>query len=199
MAMGFGLERITSISRREFLRDALLWSGAMMLPGCATQEIPKKQYDQIFPGQRVKFDQIDFSSLPNAIPFPGNVLVAIRDKQVAGFYQNGTLVRKMITSTGMPGHETTPGVHKIFRRAETYQSKTYNAPMPKMQMFTQDGQSIHESPNVGKRIVRAEDGEKKEEMVINRAFNSHGCLGFSEEDARFLWEHMGMGDVVIVQ
>ena len=147
----------------------------------------------------MKFEHLDFEALPDEIPFPGRAVFAIRSKQVLGYYENGKLVMKTATSTGMPGHETTPGIHKIFKRAEEYRSKKYDAPMPMMQMFTEDGQSLHQSPNLGNRVYRDEQGERKEAPVIQRAFNSHGCLGLSEKDARFLWERLEIGDIVIVQ
>ncbi|MFF3511189.1 L,D-transpeptidase [Streptomyces sp. NPDC002573] len=82
--------------------------------------------------------------------------------------------------TGMAGHRTRNGSHKIYRRVEKFWSGLYDAAMPFSQFFDR-GQALHASY----RPIFEEPG-------------SHGCVNLRYEDAKALWSLLRTGDRVSV-
>ncbi|MGV9565378.1 L,D-transpeptidase [Streptomyces sp. NPDC003480] len=82
--------------------------------------------------------------------------------------------------TGMPGHRTRNGSHRIYRRVEKFWSSLYDAAMPFSQFFDR-GQALHASY----RPIFEDPG-------------SHGCVNLRYEDARRLWSMLHVGDGVTV-
>lgn len=185
------------MSRREAIFGIV---ATMLLPGCATQPATKPEIAaRILPGQKLKFENLDFEALPKEIPFSGRVVLVLRDKQVLGYYKEGKLVLQTGVSTGMPGHATPIGEHTIREKSIDYFSKKYQVPMPYAQKIADTGEYLHQSGNVGPGQHKDEDGNFHRTDMIRRTFNSHGCIGLSEKDAKFFWNELEVGDLVIVR
>lgn len=111
-------------------------------------------------------------------------------------YEGEKIVRTMLAIRGIDGAPTTVGSFKIVRRVdnETMDSETIGIPRdsPKgylledvlyTQYFTNDGAALHYNWWLG-----------------NFGFpGSHGCLGVSLEDARWLWQWAQVGTPVVVR
>ncbi|MGW1257233.1 L,D-transpeptidase [Streptomyces sp. NPDC002513] len=82
--------------------------------------------------------------------------------------------------TGMSGHRTRNGTHKIYRRVEKFWSGLYDAAMPFSQFFDR-GQALHASY----RPIFEDPG-------------SHGCVNLRYADAKALWPMLHVGDGVTV-
>ncbi|MEU6093465.1 L,D-transpeptidase [Streptomyces sp. NPDC047079] len=82
--------------------------------------------------------------------------------------------------TGMPGHRTRNGSHRIYKRVEKFWSSLYDAPMPFSQFFDR-GEALHASH----RPIFEDPG-------------SHGCVNVRYADARALWSLLRVGDGVEV-
>ena len=110
-------------------------------------------------------------------------------------YEGQTFVRKMLALRGIPQFPTPTGVFSIVRRVpnETMDSMTlgipHNSPYGYLvknvlwtQYFTADGSSFHDnywSSNFG-------------------GVGSHGCLGLSLADSKWLWDWASIGTPVVV-
>jgi lipoprotein-anchoring transpeptidase ErfK/SrfK len=110
-------------------------------------------------------------------------------------YEGQTPVRTMLALRGIPRFPTPTGVFSILRRVpnETMDSMTlgipHNSPFGYLvkdvlytQYFTPDGASLHDnywSSNFG-------------------GAGSHGCLGLSYADSKWLWDWASIGTPVIV-
>ena len=110
-------------------------------------------------------------------------------------FDGQTAVRSMLALRGIPRFPTPTGVFSILRRVpnETMDSMTlgipHNSPFGYLvknvlytQYFTPDGASLHDnywSSNFG-------------------GVGSHGCLGLSYADSKWLWDWASIGVPVIV-
>jgi lipoprotein-anchoring transpeptidase ErfK/SrfK len=82
--------------------------------------------------------------------------------------------------TGMPGHATRNGRHRIYRRVQRFWSHLYPGPMPYSQFFDR-GEALHASY----RPIFEDPG-------------SHGCVNLRYDDAKALWSMLRIGDGVHV-
>ncbi|MER6124922.1 L,D-transpeptidase [Streptomyces sp. NPDC001795] len=96
--------------------------------------------------------------------------------QVAGKVTFGPVPAR----TGMPGHSTRNGLHKIYRRVQDFWSDLYPGPMPYSQFFDR-GEALHASY----RFIFEDPG-------------SHGCVNLRYDDAEALWPLLRIGDSVYV-
>jgi lipoprotein-anchoring transpeptidase ErfK/SrfK len=64
--------------------------------------------------------------------------------QTLDVYRGAHLIASSKVSSGMPGHETTPGVFSILEKRRFHHSNIYSgAPMPWMQRLTRSGTALH--------------------------------------------------------
>ena len=111
-------------------------------------------------------------------------------------YEGSRVVRTMLAIRGVGETPTRPGTFRIVRRVEreTMDSETIGIPRdsPKgyllkdvlyTQYFTTDGAALHYNWWLGQFGFEG----------------SHGCLGLSLEDARWLWEWADVGTPVVVR
>ena len=125
---------------------------------------------------------------------PLQIVISL-DKQQLTLYAGSEPIAHSRVSTGVPGRPTPTGVFSILRRVpnETMDSMTlgipHNSPYGYLvknvlytQYFTPDGASLHDnywSSNFG-------------------GVGSHGCLGLSLADSRWLWDWASIGTPVVV-
>jgi hypothetical protein len=110
---------------------------------------------------------------------PVTVLVSLRNQR-AYVYRDGERIAVTTVSTGLPGHDTPPGVFPIMSKEKMHHSNKYdNAPMPWMQRLTQWGHALHAGH------VRAGPA-------------SHGCVRLPAEFARQLYSITHTGDLVVI-
>lgn len=109
--------------------------------------------------------------------------------------KNGTVVKKIPITTGKPGFATRNGTKVIISRETTHQMDAattgtdkndpeyYNLLVHYAMRLTWSGEFIHAAPwSVGSQ---------------GRANVSHGCTGMSMENARWMFDHSKVGDVVV--
>jgi len=115
---------------------------------------------------------------------PVTMLVSLRDQR-GYLYRDGQRIAVSTVSTGMPGHDTPPGVYPIIEKRKVHFSNRYKdnrgrpAAMPYMQRLTMTGMALHEGR------VRAEPA-------------SHGCVRLPAEFARQLFSLTQRGDIVVI-
>ena len=79
-------------------------------------------------------------------PAPGDpVLLSVSlNRQTIDVYRGTHLIASSKVSSGMPGHETKPGVFSILEKQRFHHSNIYSgAPMPWMQRLTRSGTALH--------------------------------------------------------
>jgi len=111
-----------------------------------------------------------------------------RQKLIA--YENGKIAHEFDCITGRAGKETNPGSFRVHDKKISYTSRRYKAPMPYSIFFTPDRKAIHASPlakirSYAKYLGIGEPG-------------SHGCVGLSEDDAKWMYEWTPIGTIVEV-
>jgi len=107
---------------------------------------------------------------------------------------DGAVVRRMPVSLGKPGYETRSGTKVVMDRHESYRMRSstlgvrsgpesYDLVVPYAMRLTDSGEFLHGAPWAAARLGRV-DG-------------SHGCVNLSIDDARWLYDHVVVGDPVV--
>lgn len=116
------------------------------------------------------------------------------DRQKLYAYTGSSVIREFDCVTGRIGKSTEPGIFTILRKHQKYVSKTYGARMDYAMFFTTDGKAIHQSQLVWIRsMAMVYIGEN----VIG-PIGSHGCVGLTENDAKWLFGETPVGTIVEV-
>jgi uncharacterized protein YjbI with pentapeptide repeats/lipoprotein-anchoring transpeptidase ErfK/SrfK len=111
---------------------------------------------------------------------PPMTLVVSLDNQTIDVYRGTSLLETSKVSSGMPGHETRPGVFSILQKKEYHESNLYSAaPMPWMQRLTRSGIALHAG-------------------VVPGHPASHGCVRLPKGFATKLFEMTEIGANVVV-
>jgi peptidoglycan hydrolase-like protein with peptidoglycan-binding domain len=114
-----------------------------------------------------------------AAPPPLTLVVSL-DNQTIDVYRGTSLLETSKVSSGMPGHETRPGVFSILQKKEYHESNLYSAaPMPWMQRLTRSGIALHAGVVPGRPA-------------------SHGCVRLPPRFATKLYELTEVGANVVV-
>jgi len=115
-------------------------------------------------------------------PAPGDpVLLSVSlNRQTIGVYRGTHLIASSKVSSGMPGHETKPGVFTILEKQRFHHSNIYSgAPMPWMQRLTRSGTALHAGAVPGYPA-------------------SHGCIRLPFSFAPKLFQMTAVGGNVLV-
>jgi hypothetical protein len=149
-------------------------------------------------GLYLRADQV---RLPRAAPspVPGKwIHVELREPAMMTAYEGDRIVYTALTIKGVASFATPRGEFQIFRRVENeiMDSSTLRPPIPRdapggyylrnvlyTQYFTADGASFHYN-------------------YWSSVFGypgSHGCLGLTLEDSRWLWEWATIGTTVVIE
>ena len=93
-------------------------------------------------GARLPETEQKISSGP---PQGGPILLSVSlNHQTIDVYRGAHLIASSRVSSGMPGHETKPGVFSILEKRRFHHSNIYSgAPMPWMQRLTRSGTALH--------------------------------------------------------
>src|SRR5262249_28866489 len=117
-----------------------------------------------------------------AAPEPGDpVLLSVSlNRQTIDVYRGTHLIASSKVSSGMPGHETKPGVFSILEKQRFHHSNIYSgAPMPWMQRLTRSGTALHAGAVPGYPA-------------------SHGCIRLPFSFAPKLFQMTAVGGNVLV-
>jgi lipoprotein-anchoring transpeptidase ErfK/SrfK len=110
---------------------------------------------------------------------PATVVVNLRSRTLS-VYRGGVEIGRSSILYGFGEHPTPLGTFPVKEKKRDHHSRKYNAPMPHMLRLTDDGVALHGSANMGN----------------DRA--THGCIGLPKEFAALLFDHVGVGDQVVV-
>lgn len=131
----------------------------------------------------------------------GDKMVSVVDdaSQQMKVYQNGTLLRTIPISDGMDGFRTRSGIKVIMLKHRTYDfnsgtigidpasAQGYDlSNVPYSMRLTNSGEFLHAAP------------WREGLGLFGQQRASHGCIGMTTADARWLYEHSRRGDVVKV-
>jgi len=129
----------------------------------------------------------------------GDALVATADNATHQMTvtRNGTVVKTIPMSMGMPGHDTPNGTYYVLEKFPDVlmDSATYGVPNTSPQgykvhvqlavRFDNSGNFVHSAPwsvaDQGKRNV------------------SHGCINISPDNAKWFYDNFGSGDAIVVK
>jgi hypothetical protein len=115
-------------------------------------------------------------------PAPGDLLLlsVSLNRQTIDVYRGTHLIASSKVSSGMPGHETKPGVFSILEKQRFHHSNIYSgAPMPWMQRLTRSGTALHAGAVPGYPA-------------------SHGCIRLPFSFAPKLFQMTAVGGNVLV-
>ena len=115
-------------------------------------------------------------------PAPGDPLLlsVSLNRQTIDVYRGTHLIASSKVSSGMPGHETKPGVFSILEKQRFHHSNIYSgAPMPWMQRLTRSGTALHAGAVPGYPA-------------------SHGCIRLPFSFAPKLFQMTAVGGNVLV-
>jgi lipoprotein-anchoring transpeptidase ErfK/SrfK len=115
-------------------------------------------------------------------PAPGDPLLlsVSLNRQTIDVYRGTHLIASSKVSSGMPGHETKPGVFSILEKQRFHHSNIYSgAPMPWMQRLTRSGTALHAGAVPGYPA-------------------SHGCIRLPFSFAPKLFQMTAIGGNVLV-
>lgn len=102
------------------------------------------------------------------------------NRQMIDVYRGTALVMSSKVSSGMPGHETKPGVFSILEKQRFHHSNIYSgAPMPWMQRLTRSGTALHAGMVPGYPA-------------------SHGCVRLAFSFAPKLFQMTAVGETVLI-
>ena len=114
--------------------------------------------------------------------------------EVMNIYQNGNMVKSMPISLGSPGHPSHTGPHVISDKQPSIimdscsygvckgQKGYYKEKVDLDERISNDGEFVHAAP--------WSVGQQGDSNV------SHGCVNLSPANAKWFFDHMGVGDVV---
>jgi uncharacterized protein YjbI with pentapeptide repeats/lipoprotein-anchoring transpeptidase ErfK/SrfK/peptidoglycan hydrolase-like protein with peptidoglycan-binding domain len=119
------------------------------------------------------------NSLGRALGDPIMLGVSL-NRQMIDVYRGTALVMSSKVSSGMPGHETKPGVFSILEKQRFHHSNIYSgAPMPWMQRLTRSGTALHAGMVPGYPA-------------------SHGCVRLPFSFAPKLFQMTAVGETVFI-
>jgi lipoprotein-anchoring transpeptidase ErfK/SrfK len=107
------------------------------------------------------------------------VVVNLRAR-VLSVYKGGIEIGRSSILYGYGNHPTPTGTFPVLEKKRHHVSNIYNAPMPHMMRLTWDGVALHGSQRL------ADDAA------------THGCVGLPREFAALLFEHVAVGDRVVI-
>ena len=108
------------------------------------------------------------------------ILSVSLDRQMIDVFRGASLVMSSRVSSGMPGHETKPGVFSILEKQRFHHSNIYSgAPMPWMQRLTTSGTALHAGMVPGYPA-------------------SHGCVRLPFSFAPKLFQMTAVGETVMI-
>jgi lipoprotein-anchoring transpeptidase ErfK/SrfK len=110
---------------------------------------------------------------------PATVVVNLRSRTLSA-YRGGKEIGRSSILYGYGEHPTPLGTFKVLQRKKDHISSIYNAPMPHMLRLTSDGVALHGSQRL------TDDGA------------THGCVGLPLEFAALLFDHVKVGDQVVI-
>jgi lipoprotein-anchoring transpeptidase ErfK/SrfK len=110
---------------------------------------------------------------------PATVVVNLRSRTLSA-YRGGKEIGRSSILYGYGEHPTPLGTFKVLQRKKDHISNIYNAPMPHMLRLTSDGVALHGSQQL------TDDGA------------THGCVGLPVEFAALLFDHVKVGDQVVI-
>jgi lipoprotein-anchoring transpeptidase ErfK/SrfK len=110
---------------------------------------------------------------------PATVVVNLRSRTLS-VYRAGVEIGRSSILYGFGEHPTPLGTFPVMEKKRDHHSRKYNAPMPHMLRLTSDGVALHGSARL------ANDGA------------THGCVGLPREFAALLFDHVGVGDQVVI-
>jgi lipoprotein-anchoring transpeptidase ErfK/SrfK len=110
---------------------------------------------------------------------PATVVVNLRSRTLSA-YRDGKEIGRSSILYGYGEHPTPLGTFKVMQRKKDHISNIYNAPMPHMLKLTSDGVALHGSQQL------TDDGA------------THGCVGLPLEFAALLFDHVKVGDQVVI-
>jgi lipoprotein-anchoring transpeptidase ErfK/SrfK len=115
-----------------------------------------------------------------AAPAEGPLVITVdRAAQVISVFRAGYEIGTAVILYGADNTPTPLGVFPITQKSADHVSNIYFAPMPYMLRMTNDGISIHGSD-------------------VKIGYATHGCVGVPIPFAKILFEHVKLGDRVIV-
>ena len=100
-------------------------------------------------------------------------------RQLLSVFRGGHEIGSAVILYGASNKPSPTGAFPVLQKAADYHSRTYDAPMPFMLRLTADGVAIHGS--------NVRDGAA-----------THGCIGVPTEFARRLYQHIALGDRVVI-
>lgn len=119
-------------------------------------------------------------------------------QQITVAMEGTTPVRVIFVTTGGPDWDTPTGTFHIMRRVvdETMTSSSLGIPIDSpggydlnhvmdTQYFTAEGHALH-------------DNYWQPDSVFGSTPTSHGCVGMRIDDAKFLWDFLGIGSRVVI-
>lgn len=107
------------------------------------------------------------------------VVVNIRSRTLSA-YKGGIEIGRSSILYGYGAHPTPLGTFPVMQKKRDHISNIYNAPMPHMLRLTNDGIAVHGSERV------ADDAA------------THGCVGLPKPFAALLFDHVRVGDRVVI-
>ena len=129
------------------------------------------------PAQPRETKRQHFVSLTEGDPL---LLTVSLSHQTIDVYRGTTLVMTSRVSSGMPGHETKPGVFSILEKQVFHHSNIYSgAPMPWMQRLTRSGTALHAG-------------------IVPGYPASHGCVRLPFSFAPRLFKMTAVGENVLI-
>ena len=107
------------------------------------------------------------------------VVVNLRSRTLSA-YKGGIEIGRSSILYGYGDHPTPTGTFPVMQKKRDHISNIYNAPMPHMLRLTRDGVALHGSARM------ADDAA------------THGCVGLPREFAALLFDHVAVGDRVVI-
>lgn len=123
----------------------------------------------------------DYAWNEEGVP-PGKLTVWVDvSRQTVSVFRAGHEIGTAVILYGAPTHETPLGKFAVLRKAASYTSRSYGAPMPHSLFLTEDGVALHGSD-------------------VKPRHATHGCIGLPEPFAEKLFAQINVGnDVLIVR
>jgi lipoprotein-anchoring transpeptidase ErfK/SrfK len=124
-------------------------------------------------------------------------IVVDLSRQLLYAYDGEELIHCFDCVSGDHDHPTPVGDWGIYRKHETYRSRTYDAQMDYAMFFKRTGEAIHEGYAVGP-MSYARAALEQFGLQEHDPFGSHGCVRLAGIDARTLFDWAPIGTRVHV-
>lgn len=189
-----GEEEITQVSGFIRAKDRKI-GGDWQIEGKAAQFFP---YQVLEPGQAYEAEMcVNGMELSTAFTVSDAALpeqwieVALGIEQKVYIWQGGRIIKAFSCSGGLPESPSLLGIYQLQDRGERFYSKRF-AEGALYWIRIQDQYLFHSVPRDEEGRVIAEELEKIGEAA------SHGCIRLYDEDARWLYENLPRGTMVIL-